>query len=79
MCIGSVSNDHIHLLTYIGFVAKVKWVIMNENKVRKLDIARGQGTGGVWGGPTPSRIRDLYSKNFEHSQKKKFFLVSDTP
>ena len=26
MCIGSVSNDHIHLLTYIGFVAKVKWV-----------------------------------------------------
>ena len=39
MCIGSVSNDHIHLLTYIGFVAKVKWVIMNENKVRKLEIA----------------------------------------
>ena len=37
MCIGSVSNDYIH--TYIGFVAKVKWVIMNENKVRKLEIA----------------------------------------
>ena len=39
MCIGSVSNDHIHLLTYIGFVAKVKWVIMNEIIVRKLEIA----------------------------------------
>ena len=29
---------------------------------------RGQGTGGVWGGPTLPRIRDLYSKNFENSQ-----------
>ena len=30
---------YTYLLTYIGFVAKVKWVIMNENKVRKLEIA----------------------------------------
>ena len=42
MCIGSVSNDYIH--TYIGFVAKVKWVIMNENKVRKLEIALEKNT-----------------------------------
>ena len=33
-----------------------------------LAPGRGQGTGGVWGGPTPPRIRDLYSKNFENSQ-----------
>ena len=30
---------YTYLPTYIGFVAKVKWVIMNENKVRKLEIA----------------------------------------
>ena len=34
---------------------------------------RGQGTGGVWGGRTPPRIRDLCSKNFENSQIQLFF------
>ena len=42
MCIGSISNDYIR--TYIGFVAKVKWVIMNEFKVRKLEIALDKKT-----------------------------------
>ena len=27
-------------------------------------MSRGLGTGGVWGGRTPPRIRDLCSKNF---------------
>ena len=27
-------------------------------------MTRGLGTGGVWGGRTPPRIRDLCSKNF---------------
>ena len=36
---------------------------------------RGQGTGGVWGGRTPPGIRDLYSKNFENSQKKNFLSI----
>ena len=42
-------------------------------------IPRGQGTGGVWGGPTSPRIRDLYSKNFENSQNIFSFLLSDPP
>ena len=39
-------------------------------------MTRGQGTGGVRGGPTPPRIKDLYSKNFENLQNIFFFLVS---
>ena len=31
-------------------------------------ITRGVGPRGVWGGRTPPRIRDLYSKNFENLQ-----------
>ena len=36
---------------------------------------RGGGTGGVRGGRTPPRIRDLFSKIFENSQKKIFFSI----
>ena len=42
-------------------------------------IHRGGGTGGVRGGRTPPRIRDLFSKIFEKSQKKNFFSIGPPP
>ena len=38
-----------------------------------LDLHRGVGPRGVWGGRTPPRIRGLCSKNFENSQIQLFF------
>ena len=37
-------------------------IILFVSQYHILTIGRGLGTGGVWGGRTPPRIRDLCSK-----------------
>ena len=65
---------HVRTLNFeVGNFAFIETHLVE--RVAIMDMDRGGGTGRVRGGSDPPRIRDLFSKIFENSQKKIFFSI----